>query len=55
MAIVNPFITQGYVSPHYFCDRVEETQHLQSLITNGNNVTLISPRQHRTGSRQGSA
>ena len=45
MAIVNPFITQGYVSPHYFCDRVEETKLLTDLVTNGNNVALISPRR----------
>ena len=45
MDIVNPFVTQGYVSPHYFCDRVEETQRLTSLLVNGNNVALISPRR----------
>ena len=45
MSIVNPFITQGYVSPHYFCDRQEETKHLSRLLVNGNNVALISPRR----------
>ena len=45
MSIVNPFITQGYAGPHYFCDRVEETQYLTNLIVNGNNVALISPRR----------
>ena len=25
MTVVNPFITQGYLSPRYFCDRVEIT------------------------------
>lgn len=45
MTIINPFITNGYVSPHYFCDRVEETEYLTRLITNGNNVALISPRR----------
>lgn len=45
MNVTNPFITQGYVSPHYFCDRVEETKHLTNLIVNGNNVALISPRR----------
>ena len=25
MTVVNPFIIQGYLSPHYFCDRVEIT------------------------------
>ena len=45
MKISNPFITNGYVSPHYFCDRVEETELLTRLISNGNNVALISPRR----------
>lgn len=45
MIIQNPFITNGYFSPHYFCDRVEETELLTRLVTNGNNVALISPRR----------
>lgn len=43
--ITNPFVTSGYVSPHYFCDRVEETNLLTSTLTNGNHVALISPRR----------
>ena len=45
MMVSNPFITNGYVSPHYFCDRVVETEQLARLVTNGNNVALISPRR----------
>ena len=45
MVVTNPFVTQGYLSPHYFCDRVEETKYLTDLIINGNNVALISPRR----------
>lgn len=45
MTVPNPFVTNGYVAPHYFCDRVEETKQLTSLVTNGNNVALISPRR----------
>ena len=45
MMVSNPFITNGYLSPHYFCDRVEETELLTRLVTNGNNVALISPRR----------
>lgn len=45
MIVPNPFITNGYLSPHYFCDRVEETKLLTRLVTNGNNVALISPRR----------
>ena len=41
----NPFVTNGYVGEHYFCDRVEETRRLIDLLTNGNNVALISPRR----------
>ncbi len=41
----NPFVTNGYAGEHYFCDRVQETQALIDLLTNGNNVALISPRR----------
>lgn len=41
----NPFVTNGYVGEQYFCDRVEETRSLIDLLTNGNNVALISPRR----------
>jgi AAA+ ATPase superfamily predicted ATPase len=43
--IENPFITYGYESAEYFCDRKEETKMLTSLLTNGNHVALISPRR----------
>ena len=42
---MNPFITSGYRSEKYFCDRIEETRFLTKQITNGNNVALISPRR----------
>ena len=45
MAKINPFITSGYVSAEYFCDRIIETATLTRYITNGNNVALISPRR----------
>lgn len=41
----NPFVTNGYAGERYFCDRVEETRRLMDLLTNGNNVALISPRR----------
>jgi hypothetical protein len=41
----NPFVTKGYAGPEYFCDRVEETKRIVELITNGNNMALISPRR----------
>jgi AAA+ ATPase superfamily predicted ATPase len=42
---VNPFITSGYVSSEYFCDREEETNQLIKEIKNGNNLALISTRR----------
>ena len=41
----NPFLTYGYNGPDFFCDRLEETSRLTSLLTNGNHVALISPRR----------
>lgn len=41
----NPFITFGYEGPEYFCDRQHETAELTSLLLNGNNVVLMSPRR----------
>jgi Predicted ATPase (AAA+ superfamily) len=45
VSISNPFLTSGYISAEYFCDREEETKTLTRLLTNGNNVALISPRR----------
>ena len=44
-AVNNPFLTSGYISAEYFCDREEETKTLTRLLINGNNVALISPRR----------
>ncbi len=41
----NPFVTSGYISPLYFCDREEESSHLISEITNGNSLAIISTRR----------
>ena len=41
----NPFGVYGYVSPTYFCDREQETNDLLSALSNGRNVTLMSPRR----------
>lgn len=41
----NPFVTSGYAGPEYFCDRVEETKILTDLLTNGNDIALMSPRR----------
>lgn len=43
MMIENPFITYGYESPAYFCDRKSETKDMVTLLTNGNHMALISP------------
>ena len=41
----NPFVTKGYAGPEYFCDRVKETENVVRLLTNENNMALISPRR----------
>lgn len=41
----NPFVVYGYVSPTYFCDREQETHDLITALSNGRNVTLMSPRR----------
>jgi len=41
----NPFILNGYVPDEYFCDRQKESADLLRLLTNGNNVVLVSPRR----------
>ena len=43
--IENPFITYGYESAAYFCDRKAETHELVTMLTNGNHAALISPRR----------
>ena len=43
--IENPFITFGYESAEYFCDRKAETRELLTMLTNGNHTALISPRR----------
>ena len=43
--IRNPFVTNGYVGAEYFCDRVNETDFLVRMLTNENNIALISPRR----------
>lgn len=43
---LNPFVTTGYAGPAYFCDRQQETEDITRLLTNGNNVALISPRRY---------
>lgn len=42
---MNPFITKGYVSAKYFCDREIESQQLLQELENGNDVALIATRK----------
>lgn len=44
--IENPFVTNGYAGANYFCDREKETQDIIQLLSNGNNIALISPRRY---------
>lgn len=41
----NPFVTKGYAGPAYFCDRQKETADIVQLLTNDNNIALVSPRR----------
>lgn len=43
--ITNPFVTTGYISPKYFCNRKVETSKLINAISSVRNVTLISLRR----------
>ena len=43
--ITNPFIITGDIPPEYFCDRKEESKKLIQMLTNGENVCLMSPRR----------
>ena len=43
--IKNPFVTSGYLSAEYFCDRQQETNRVISDIINGNNIAIISTRR----------
>ena len=46
----NPFLLEPYTSKELFCDRELELKEVVSLLTNGSNVTLISPRRYgKTG------
>lgn len=42
---INPFPTTGYLGKNYFCDREAELHTLKSLVENGVNITIISPRR----------
>jgi hypothetical protein len=47
---MNPFYMIPHTPSPYFCDRERETEDLVSYLTNGANVTLISPRRYgKTG------
>lgn len=42
---INPFIVTGKIEPEYFCDRIKESERAIKLLTNGNNLVIISPRR----------
>lgn len=43
--VINPFIVSSKIEREYFCDRKKESEDFIRLLTNGNNVVLISPRR----------
>ena len=42
---MNPFILEPYKNKELFCDRETETRQIVNYLSNGRNVTLISPRR----------
>ena len=42
---INPFISVGYISKEYFCDREYEMKLFENYLQNNINITLISPRR----------
>jgi len=42
---INPFLTMGYISKSYFCDREYELEILKKNVKNNINTTLISARR----------
>lgn len=43
--VANPFSITSYMGKEFFCDRETETEQLHKALSNGRNVTLISPRK----------
>ena len=43
--VQNPFSVTSYLGSDYFCDREDETKILRDALSNGRNITLISPRK----------
>jgi len=41
----NPFITRGYHSPEYFCNRDKESKKIIDAMENGRNITLYGRRK----------
>lgn len=40
-----PFVVTGKIEEEYFCDRVNESARIIKVLTNGNNLVIISPRR----------
>ena len=45
ITVINPFITEGYISKNYFCDREYELEIIKKNVINRINTTLISARR----------
>ncbi len=43
--ITNPFIINGEIPTEYFCDRKKESKNIVQMLTNGENICLMSPRR----------
>ncbi len=43
--ITNPFIINGDIPAECFCDRKKESKNIIQMLTNGENISLMSPRR----------
>lgn len=41
MKMNNPFVTNGYAGPEYFCDREKETRQISELLVTSTTVFLL--------------
>jgi len=42
---MNPFVIKGYKGPHYFCNRIDESENLVAAIRNNQDITLYGYRR----------
>lgn len=43
--VTNPFVLKGYAGVEYFCGREKETENIQNIVKNGQDITLYAFRR----------